>query len=186
MIWFVGVNGAGLFVGRGAVVHSIGPASTISYAYGLLVRLMSRITSTDRSWIRASEAKVNGKWLREHLAHDVTRDLPKVCCPVLAIGGTKDVQVMPEDARRVAEIVAGPAEWHIIQDMTHAAPDDGPHQHVTLTKLYQSAIFKAECPIGVHSVAFSSIQTAKDMWFLQYGIWRSGVHESRWPVATGL
>ena len=100
--------------------------------------LMARIRGTDRPWIRVSGVKMNAKWIREHLAYDVRQDLPAVHCPTLAITGTKDVQVMPEHAREIAETVSGPGEWYLIQDMTHILRRTAAEQNmITLIKLYR-------------------------------------------------
>ncbi len=100
--------------------------------------IMARILASDRPWIRISGVKVNVTWIREHWEHDVARALPEVQCPTLAITGAKDVQVLPEHARKIAETVAGPAEWHIIPDMTHMLRrTQGPVNMVTLMRLYR-------------------------------------------------
>jgi alpha/beta superfamily hydrolase len=100
--------------------------------------VMARIMASDRPWIRISGFRMNAKWIREHVEYDVARDLPSVRCPTLAISGTKDIQVLPEHARLIAETVAGPAEWHIIPDMTHLLRRTSKSvSMVTLTKLYK-------------------------------------------------
>ena len=100
--------------------------------------LLERIMASDRPWIRVSGVKLNAKWIREHFRYDVTSDLPGVHCPTLAITGEKDIQVLPEHARQIADTVGGPAEWHIIPDMTHILRrTDEPVNMVTLLKLYK-------------------------------------------------
>jgi pimeloyl-ACP methyl ester carboxylesterase len=100
--------------------------------------VMTRIRSTDQPWIRVSGVKLNAKWIREHLSHDVRDDLPAVRCPSLAITGTKDVQVLPEHARLIAETVSGPGEWHLVQDMTHLLRRTQEDQSILkLIKLYR-------------------------------------------------
>lgn len=100
--------------------------------------VLERIMASDRPWIRVSGVKLNAKWIREHFRYDVTSDLPGVHCPTLAITGAKDVQVLPEHARQIADTVGGPAEWHIIPDMTHVLRrTDEPVNMVTLLKLYK-------------------------------------------------
>ena len=64
-------------------------------------------------------AKLNAKWFREFLAYKPARDLPKIKIPVLAITGSKDIQVDPEDLKQMAEIVQAPFESHIVSDMNH-------------------------------------------------------------------
>jgi pimeloyl-ACP methyl ester carboxylesterase len=46
-------------------------------------------------------------------------DLSKIQVPVLAITGTKDIQVNPDDLDRMAELVKSDFEWHKISNLTH-------------------------------------------------------------------
>jgi hypothetical protein len=99
---------------------------------------MERILHAERPWIRISGVKMNVRWIQEHFAYDVAQDLPKVTCPTLAITGEKDVQVLPEHARKIADTVAGPSEWHVIPDMTHALRrTEEPIRMLSLVKLYK-------------------------------------------------
>ncbi|MBP1154520.1 MULTISPECIES: alpha/beta hydrolase [unclassified Paenibacillus] len=83
------------------------------------VKTFAKILGSTGDTIRIQGKKINAKWFREHDAYNVLDDLEKVFCPVLAITGSKDLQVEPEHARVIAETVQGPSEWHIIPDMTH-------------------------------------------------------------------
>jgi pimeloyl-ACP methyl ester carboxylesterase len=65
------------------------------------------------------EKKPNSIWLREFMAYDPSEDLRKITVPVLAITGSKDIQVDPADMGRMAEMVKGPFEQHLINNMTH-------------------------------------------------------------------
>jgi uncharacterized protein len=82
-------------------------------------KVMSQIIEAQKPIIRIQGKRIGTKWYQEHFALDVTQYLPKVTCPVLAVTGSKDVQVLPEHAQVTAELVSGPAEWHIIPGMTH-------------------------------------------------------------------
>lgn len=138
--------------------------------------LMARIMASDRPWIRVSGVKVNAKWIREHCEYDVTRDLPKVHCPTLAIGGTKDVHVLPEHARQTAETVAGPAEWHIIPDMTHALRrTTQPVSMVTLMKLY-----KQQCKEPIDTELLGILRTWLDAHFPKVD---HAAQSTSWPVS---
>lgn len=100
--------------------------------------IVSKLLATDRPWIRVSGVKINAKWIREHYAYDLARDLPEVHCPTLAITGEKDVQVLPEHARKIAESVSGPAAWHVVPGMTHLLRrTDEPVRMLSLLKLYR-------------------------------------------------
>lgn len=81
--------------------------------------LIQKITSTDEDVIRFKGKKINAKWNREHEQFDVGEYLPEIDCPVLAITGTKDVQVKPEQVKDICRLVQGQCEYHLIEDMTH-------------------------------------------------------------------
>jgi uncharacterized protein len=71
------------------------------------------------SWKSIKGKKINAKWNREHIHFDVSKPLQDVTCPVLAITGTKDVNVKVSDLEKIKRLVQGECETHIIQDMTH-------------------------------------------------------------------
>lgn len=64
-------------------------------------------------------SKLNAKWMREFLAYDPADDLRKINVPVLAITGSKDIQVNSEDLIEMKEIIKSPYEYHILPDMSH-------------------------------------------------------------------
>ena len=49
--------------------------------------------------------KINAKWMREFLAYDPAEDLARIEVPVLAITGSKDIQVNPADLDVMAGLV---------------------------------------------------------------------------------
>ena len=63
--------------------------------------------------------KINAQWLREFMAYNPTEDLQRITVPVLAISGSKDIQVDPSDLERMANLIKGPFEPHLIPNMTH-------------------------------------------------------------------
>lgn len=81
-----------------------------------LIRRLKR-SSADR--IRVWSQPVPAKAMRELFDLDIATLFRQVTCPVLLIGGEKDVQCPPADAPRIAEIVGGPSEAHVIPDLTH-------------------------------------------------------------------
>lgn len=81
--------------------------------------LTKAILATEEPVIRHKGKKMNAKWNREHQYFDVSKPLQKVTCPVLAITGTKDVNVKLSDLEKIKTLVQGECETHIIQDMTH-------------------------------------------------------------------
>ena len=81
---------------------------------------LEKIKQSKRDWYRQQLfVKVNAKWLREFMAYDPALDLPRITVPVLAITGSKDIQVDPTDLEQMAQLVKAPFESHLIQGMTH-------------------------------------------------------------------
>jgi uncharacterized protein len=81
--------------------------------------LTKALLASDEPVIKYKGKKINAKWNREHIHFDVSQPLQKVTCPVLAITGTKDVNVKVSDLLKIKALVQGECETHIIQDMTH-------------------------------------------------------------------
>ena len=81
--------------------------------------LIWKIKITTEDTFRYKGQRINAKWLREHLADDPAETLRNITHPVLAITGEKDVQVDPQDVVRIAELVQGDVEYHIIPNLTH-------------------------------------------------------------------
>ncbi|MCM3690789.1 alpha/beta hydrolase family protein [Neobacillus niacini] len=81
--------------------------------------LIEALLASDEPVIKYKGKKINAKWNREHIQFDVSQPLQKVTCPVLAITGTKDVNVKVSDLEKINSFVQGECETHIIQDMTH-------------------------------------------------------------------
>jgi pimeloyl-ACP methyl ester carboxylesterase len=81
---------------------------------------LEKIKNSTKDWYRVQLiAKLNAKWMREFLSYNPAEDLPKIQVPVLAITGTKDIQVNPDDLNRMAELVKSDFEWHEVPDLTH-------------------------------------------------------------------
>ena len=55
---------------------------------------------------------------REFMAHDPAQDMPRIHVPVLALTGSKDIQVPPADLQRMAELIPGEFEYHELPDLT--------------------------------------------------------------------
>ena len=82
-------------------------------------KVMAKIMGSDKDTMRIMLAKINAKWFREHYAYNVSDILPSVLCPSLAITGSKDIQVTPQDAEVIASLVNGPSEYYILDGMNH-------------------------------------------------------------------
>lgn len=79
-----------------------------------------KIKRSTKDWYRIQLiAKLNAKWTREFLEYNPADDLPKIQIPVLAITGSKDIQVDPSDLKRMAELVKSEFEAHEVPDVTH-------------------------------------------------------------------
>jgi pimeloyl-ACP methyl ester carboxylesterase len=92
----------------------------------------ARIRDTTADVVRIKGVRTNARWLREFMAHDPRQDLRRLALPVLAVSGSKDVQCPPEDLSRVAELVPGPVEAHLVPDLSHLLrhqPDEGSLRH---------------------------------------------------------
>lgn len=81
---------------------------------------LEKLKRTKKDWVRIQlVAKLNAKWFREFMAYEPAEDLAKIQTPVLAITGTKDIQVDPADLERMAGLVRSEFEAHAVPDLTH-------------------------------------------------------------------
>ena len=76
-----------------------------------------KATTTDTARIQLT--KVNAKWMREFIDYDPEPAMRATKTPLLAITGTKDVQVDAEDLEEVALVVGDRAEVWVIDDLDH-------------------------------------------------------------------
>lgn len=110
-------------------------------------KIDEKIISSDLPVMRIQGIKINAKWMRETMNYDVREYLKEVTCPVLSITGDKDVQTPPEHAEKIAESVAGDAEWHIIPNMNHIFREfHGEHSMLNLIKEYKEQIHQPIYP----------------------------------------
>ncbi len=75
--------------------------------------------SRQDSFRRQLLTKVNAKWARELLAYDPQDDLRSLQVPVLALIGTKDIQVDVSNLDRMKNMVGSSLEAHPLPDATH-------------------------------------------------------------------
>lgn len=80
---------------------------------------LEQIRSSTEDTLRIQMVKINAKWMREFMAHDPSNSLSNVEIPILAITGSKDIQVNPEDVARIAELVERDCSAHVVDDVTH-------------------------------------------------------------------
>ncbi len=97
-----------------------------------------RIRASTQEVIRFQGVKMPAKWFREHYEYDVYEGLRQIECPVLAITGSKDVQVTPERVYEVPNLVKGVAEVHIVEGMNHMLRDQQVEANILqLKKVYK-------------------------------------------------
>jgi pimeloyl-ACP methyl ester carboxylesterase len=78
-----------------------------------------RIRATNTDVARIGGATINAKWFREFLDYDPRPDLGLLDVPVLAVTGSKDLQVNPADLAVIAATVPGPVHTWRAPDVTH-------------------------------------------------------------------
>ncbi|WP_313801329.1 serine aminopeptidase domain-containing protein [Cytobacillus sp.] len=104
-------------------------------------KILNKMIHSDKAVMRIKGVKLNAKWVREIYAYNVCDYLKEVTCPVLAITGEKDIQVPPEHAKLMAEMVKGEAEWHMIPNMNHIFRKyEGQHTMLGLLKEYKMQV----------------------------------------------
>ncbi|MGI9666338.1 MAG: alpha/beta hydrolase [Acidimicrobiia bacterium] len=82
-------------------------------------KALTKLTSTTDDVARIQMQKINAKWMREFIAYDPQPVLRSTETPVLAITGSKDVQVNPADIAAVAEITGDRGTAVVIPDVDH-------------------------------------------------------------------
>ena len=84
-----------------------------------VARNHEKLRATTGDTARVGLATVNAKWFREYLDYDPRTDLARLDLPVLAVTGSKDLQVDPADLAVIAATVPGPVETWLAPDVTH-------------------------------------------------------------------
>ena len=86
---------------------------------------IDKIKKSTKDWFRIQlVARINAKWMREFLDYNPADDFPAIKCPILAITGSKDIQVDPADLKKMAELVKSDFESHELPDITHMLRSD--------------------------------------------------------------
>ena len=84
-----------------------------------LKKNLLRIKEAKGDYTRIQGQKINAKWMREFLAYDPVPDLEKVNLPVLALTGSKDVQVDPADIELMSKVINGPTTAQVLPGLSH-------------------------------------------------------------------
>lgn len=88
---------------------------------------LGRIKASTTDVMRIGFAKLNAKWFREFIAHDPAVSLRRARVPVLAITGSKDIQVNPDDVAVMERLVPTPFTGEVPDNVTHLLrAQDGP------------------------------------------------------------
>ena len=81
---------------------------------------LDKIKASTKNWYRLRlVVKINAKWFREFMAYNPAEEMPKIQAPVLALTGSKDIQVDPADLDVMAGLIQAPFESHVLPDITH-------------------------------------------------------------------
>jgi fermentation-respiration switch protein FrsA (DUF1100 family) len=82
-------------------------------------KALDKLRATTDDVTRIQMQKINAKWMREFMAYDPASTLADTKTPILAITGSKDVQVDPADISTIASIVGEHASTHVVPDVDH-------------------------------------------------------------------
>ncbi|MBT8164591.1 MAG: lysophospholipase [Acidimicrobiia bacterium] len=80
---------------------------------------LERIKASTEDVIRIQFVRLNAKWFREFMTFEPAEALRKAAVPVLAVTGSKDIQVDPADVGVMELAVPSPFTGHVIDDVTH-------------------------------------------------------------------
>lgn len=84
-----------------------------------VARNHATIKATTTDLARVDGKTINARWTREFLAHDPVDDLSRIRVPVLAVTGSEDVQVDPEDLERIRAVVPAQVTIRRIEGVSH-------------------------------------------------------------------
>ena len=87
-------------------------------------KAVKKIKETTADVARVQMAKVNAKWMREFISYDPVPTLRRIEQPLLAITGSKDVQVDPRDLEDLQRLLDN-AETHVVEDVDHILRHEG-------------------------------------------------------------
>ena len=82
-------------------------------------KALTKLKNTSKDVVRIQGQRINAKWMREFLAYDPEPVLRMTTSPLLAITGSKDVQVDPADIDLIAKIAGDHATAMVINDVDH-------------------------------------------------------------------
>ena len=106
------------FRGLSGVVHK-----TLCAIFGSCIsqqkKLIHKIKATSTDTIKVKFQKIPAAWFRELFNLDLQAIYRRISCPVLLIGGEKDLQCDPNDVSVIEELCNGSVESHVVPNLTH-------------------------------------------------------------------
>lgn len=98
---------------------------------------LALIENSTEDVLRVQMVKLNAKWFREFMSHDPSVALARAQVPVLAITGSNDIQVDPQDIDRMRDLVPSEFTGLVPSNVTHFLREhDGP----PTTKAYKKQV----------------------------------------------
>ncbi|HEX6523420.1 MAG TPA: alpha/beta hydrolase [Streptosporangiaceae bacterium] len=85
---------------------------------------VARLKASQSDAIRIQGLRFNARWFRDFLAYDPSPVLTRIKVPVLALTGGQDVQVPPSDIDIIGDLVRGPFEGRVVDDLSHLLRPD--------------------------------------------------------------
>ena len=82
-------------------------------------KALAKLKNTTNDVVRIQGQRINAKWMREFLVYDPEPVLRSSKSPLLAITGSKDVQVNPADIETISRITGDRATAMVINDVDH-------------------------------------------------------------------
>jgi len=82
-------------------------------------KALAKLKNTSKDVVRIQGQRINAKWMREFLAYDPEPVLSSTSSPLLAVTGSKDVQVNPADIETIAHITGDRGTAMVINDVDH-------------------------------------------------------------------
>lgn len=80
---------------------------------------LARIAASSDDVVRIQFVKLNAKWFREFMTYEPSNALRQAQVPILAITGSKDIQVDPADIDAMRRVVPTAFIGHVVDDVTH-------------------------------------------------------------------
>jgi len=113
-------------------------------------KAFARIRSSTADSLRIQGRKQNARWLREFMDFDPGPIFKRIHRPVLIVVPEHDIQVPPEDAQTICNVVSGPCDKVIVPGLSHILRDDPRSKGVSA---YKRALKAPVSPIVLETIA---------------------------------